>query len=106
MTMSSHTISRPDLPPPLHRPVKALQCYLAYGSSIIAGIVCWAWLVQQHPDHSPFMNGLIVTTVCTFVVYIFSIANDNSSIYDPYWVIAPPFFALAIKATTEDGFSE
>ena len=104
--MSSSITSRPDLPPPPQRPVKALQCYLAYGLSIIAGVICWLWLLQQYPDFSPFMNGLIVTTVGTFVVYIFSIANDNSSIYDPYWVIAPPFLALAIKATSAVGFSQ
>jgi steroid 5-alpha reductase family enzyme len=29
--------------------------------------------------------------------------NGNSSIYDPYWVVAPPFLAIAIKAAGGSG---
>jgi steroid 5-alpha reductase family enzyme len=49
----------------------------------------------------PYWAGLLITLICTVVVWIFSIANDNSSIYDPYWVIAPPLLALALKAAGE-----
>jgi steroid 5-alpha reductase family enzyme len=47
---------------------------------------------------SAFWAGLAVSSAATAVVWVFSIANNNSSIYDPYWVIAPPLLALALKA--------
>ncbi len=31
----------------------------------------------------------------TIIIYIFSISINNSSIYDPYWSIVPPFIILA-----------
>jgi steroid 5-alpha reductase family enzyme len=78
--------------------VPALQCYLAYATALIAGITTW-WLVQRYQlVDSPYWTGLVISGVCTVVIWIFSIANDNSSIYDPYWVIAPPLLALALKA--------
>ena len=101
--MSDEPSGELQLPPAPHRPVPALQCWLPYGLCIVVGFASWVLLLKAYPANDPFMNGLIVTTVCTFVVYVFSIANGNSSIYDPYWVIAPPFLALAIKATSDAG---
>jgi steroid 5-alpha reductase family enzyme len=94
------------LPPAPHRPVSALQCYLTYIASLLVGIVTWVLLLEYSPNTDPFMNGLITTTVCTLVIWIFSIANDNSSLYDPYWVIAPPFLALAVKGTSVSGLGD
>lgn len=37
---------------------------------------------------------LSVDVVATVVVFIFSIAFHNSSLYDPYWSVAPPLIAL------------
>ena len=45
--------------------------------------------------------GLAVSALATIVIWIFSILNNNSSIYDPYWVIAPPLLALTLKAGGE-----
>lgn len=92
------------LPPAPHRFVPALHCYLAYGLSIVVGYLTWIYLQSAFPEYDPFVDGLIVTTMATFVVYIFSIINNNSSIYDPYWVIAPPFLVLGIKAVSDTGF--
>ncbi len=94
------------LPPAPQRPVPALQCYLTYIVSIAVGIVSWVWLANTMPEYDPFMQGLIVTTICTFVVWIFSMINDNSSLYDPYWVIAPPFFVLGIIASADAGLAD
>ena len=94
------------LPPPPQRPVTALQCYLTYIVSLLVGVALWIWLAHDQPDNSAFTNGLIVTTVCTFVVWIFSMVNDNSSLYDPYWVIAPPFFVLGVIADANGALSD
>jgi steroid 5-alpha reductase family enzyme len=101
--MTSTTIGKRKLQPAPHRPVAALQCYLAYGSALLVGVVTW-WVLQSHQVlENPFWIGLAVSCMCTVVVWVFSIANDNSSVYDPYWVIAPPLIALALKATWEGG---
>jgi len=85
------------------RPVSALQCWLAYAAALTAGALAWRLLRGMQLFASPLWLGFAVTCLCTVVIWIFSIANGNSSIYDPYWVIAPPFLALALKASTDGG---
>ena len=97
------TEDRIDLPPAPHRPVPALQCYLAYAAALFVAAVTW-WLIDRRGlIEDPFWIGFAVTCVATVAIWVFSIINDNSSIYDPYWVIAPPFLALALKATAGGG---
>lgn len=80
------------------RPVKAIQCYLAYGSALFAGYVSYRITISSGLITNPLWIGLLVTCVSTITIWIFSIANGNSSIYDPYWVIAPPLLVLVVKA--------
>lgn len=81
----------------------ALQCYLAYVAAILVGLAAWRANYALGLIDEPLWTGLAVTCVSTVVVWVFSVANDNSSIYDPYWVLAPPFLALALKATAGGG---
>jgi len=37
---------------------------------------------------------LIVDIIATIIIYIFSLYYSNSSIYDPYWSVIPPFILL------------
>jgi len=90
-------------PSPPKRPVTANQCYLAYGTALFVGIVAWLAITTFQLIDNIFWIGLVVTVICTCTIWIFSIANGNSSIYDPYWVIAPPFIAIALKATGGGG---
>jgi steroid 5-alpha reductase family enzyme len=101
--MTSTSPEKKKIKPAPHRPVPALQCYLAYGAALSIGIVAWWFLQSRQIVENPYLIGLAVTATCTVVVWIFSIANDNSSIYDPYWVIAPPLLALALKANGGGG---
>lgn len=95
--------SKLDLPSAPNRPVPPSQCYLAYAAAFLVGAVAW-WLLQSRSViEDPFWIAFEVTCVSTVVIWIFSIANDNSSIYDPYWVIAPPLLALGLKATGGGG---
>ena len=89
--------------PAPHRPVPALQCYLAYGFALSIGIFAWWFFQSRQIVENPYWIGLAVSCTCTVVVWVFSIANDNSSIYDPYWVITPPLLALALKASGGGG---
>ena len=65
--------------------------------------MAWRLITVRDLIDDPFWIGFAVTCVSTTVVWVFSIANDNSSIYDPYWVIAPPILALALKGTAGGG---
>lgn len=91
------------LPPATLRPVPASQCYLAYATAFVIGSLGW-WLFQsQGIIDDPFWIGFAATCMATVAIWVFSLANGNSSIYDPYWVIAPPILALALKAAGPDG---
>jgi steroid 5-alpha reductase family enzyme len=43
---------------------------------------------------SPVLTVLAADTVATLVVFGFSMTFANSSVYDPYWSVAPPVIAL------------
>ncbi|NPD87518.1 MAG: DUF1295 domain-containing protein [Asgard group archaeon] len=93
--MVSSEENRGLMPPP-ERIVSAIACYAAYISALSIGILTW-WLFQRYNLVSNNLyTVLIVDCVATTVIWIFSIANKNSSIYDPYWVIAPPLLALGV----------
>ncbi len=93
--MTSSEINHSLKQPPV-RQVSALHCYGAYISALAVGILTW-WLFQRYNLVSnPFYTALIANCIATTVIWIFSIINNNSSIYDPYWVIAPPLLALGI----------
>ena len=84
------------LPLPPKRPVSALACYAAYSTALLVGILTW-WLFQKYNLISNrFYLVLTVNCIATVVIWVFSISNNNSSIYDPYWVIAPPLLALGV----------
>jgi steroid 5-alpha reductase family enzyme len=87
------------------RPVPAIQCYLAYGTAIITGWLFYRILAHYQVLEDPFLTGMAITSLSTLVIWIFSIIHNNSSIYDPYWVIAPPFLAILLKALGEEGLT-
>jgi steroid 5-alpha reductase family enzyme len=59
---------------------------LALAAALLSG-----WLLQ---DGHPLFVAFIADLVATLVVFAFSMVFDNSSIYDPYWSVAPPLIAL------------
>lgn len=42
----------------------------------------------------PLLRLALADVVGTVVIYLFSLGFRNSSFYDPYWSVAPPFFLL------------
>jgi|LNFM01.2.fsa_nt_gb steroid 5-alpha reductase family enzyme len=54
----------------------------------------WGWTV-------PWQTVLLADFAATIVVFGFSRALDNSSVYDPYWSVVPPVVALAIPMCTQ-----
>lgn len=45
-----------------------------------------------------YVNLLVATLftdiVCTFIIFIFSMIKNNSSVYDPYWSVIPPLIVF------------
>lgn len=60
----------------------------------------WPWL-QSHP----LWHALAVDVAATLVVYMFSLACSNSSVYDPYWCVAAVWLCLHWKARSSDGLA-
>ena len=62
-----------------------LHLALAYGIALIAAALTIAALGQ----YSVLIKFAIADVVATIVVFAFSRAHDNTSVYDPYWSLAP-----------------
>jgi steroid 5-alpha reductase family enzyme len=71
-----------------------LACAAAYGSALLAAIATASALAGLHP----LVLVAAADLVATAVVFAFSVGFDNSSLYDPYWSLAPIPMALAWAA--------
>jgi steroid 5-alpha reductase family enzyme len=71
-------------------------CYLAAGAA--AALTVWLW-----PGHHPITVTLVADVVATLVVFALSMLLANSSLYDPYWSVAPPVVAVAWALQAPDG---
>ena len=67
-----------------------LLCGAAYAAA--AAVAMGAGWVAR--DLHPLVLVLVADIAATGVVFGFSLAADNSSIYDPYWSVVPPVIAL------------
>ena len=66
-------------------------CMIAYIIALFAATIAIDFLPASV---SLFWRGAIGDVVATVAVYGFSIAFRNSSLYDPYWSVAPPAIAM------------
>ncbi len=56
----------------------------------VAGLVVAAGVLKAVPvEWHPLVKVALADVAATVAVFIFSVANDNSSFYDPYWSLAP-----------------
>ena len=65
-------------------------CLGVYLLALLAAALSGRLLRGAHPLFVAFTADLVATVV----VFAFSMVFDNSSIYDPYWSVAPPLIAL------------
>ncbi len=65
-------------------------CLAAYLAAALAAVLVALPLAGRHPVLIAFLADLAATAV----VFAFSAAFNNSSLYDPYWSVAPPLIAL------------
>ena len=66
-----------------------VRVFVAYVVALFAGGASFYWL-----DHGPLVNALLADILATVVIFGFSRAHGNSSFYDAYWTVIPPFIAL------------
>lgn len=64
---------------------------LAY---VIAFGVASAWLARGPDTRWLWLDGLIADLLATLVVFVASRIHHNSSFYDAYWSVLPPYLAL------------
>ena len=60
-------------------------CLAAYLCALVAA----AAVCRLLADRSPALTAFLADCAATIVVFAFSVALDNSSVYDPYWSVAP-----------------
>lgn len=82
----------------------ATLCWTAYVMALLAAIFVHPVLDELAPSMGFLWRGLVLTTVATAVVYLFSLWSSNSSVYDPYWAIAPLALGFYWKAHAPGGF--
>ena len=67
-----------------------------------AAIAAWATVHWLPDSMHPLWKAAIADGVGTLVVFAWSVAHDNTSLYDPYWSVAPlliaPWLALRPEA--------
>lgn len=67
-----------------------LICMVAYVCALVAAYL----FLQIVPDKKSLLMLFVADVIATVVVFMFSLAFKNSSIYDPYWSVIPPFLLL------------
>lgn len=60
---------------------------------LLAGAAAVGTCILFHAQ-SPIVIVALADLIATIVIFIFSAITDNSSMYDPYWSVAPVFIAL------------
>ena len=76
------------------RALSFITIALIYGFCILAGVGQYGFLPYSTP-----VNLLIADTAATVVCFIFSLIFKNSSVYDPYWSVAPIVIVVGFAVT-------
>lgn len=70
--------------------ISTLICLAAYLLAAGAAMATGYWMGGSHPILIAFVADLAATVV----IFVFSVGLNNSSMYDPYWSVAPLPIAL------------
>jgi steroid 5-alpha reductase family enzyme len=62
---------------------------------VVALVVATLWLAWGPDTQWLWLDGLIADLLATVVVFIASRLHHNSSCYDPYWSVLPPYLVVA-----------
>lgn len=61
-------------------------CLLGY---LVAGLMVWL-IYDAVSNIHPILVVLFLDILATIIIFLFSVAFNNSSLYDPYWSLLPP----------------
>lgn len=67
-----------------NRLVSFIIIFIVYAIAITLGI-----LIYNKLEFKFWINLLIADSISTIIVFVFSLIFNNSSVYDPYWSVAP-----------------
>lgn len=87
------------LPPDADRRKRGLAALAVAYAAALAAALAVAWALR---GRHPVLVAAAADAAATGVVFAFSVLHDNSSIYDPYWSVAPVPIAL-YWASLDDG---
>ena len=79
------------------RAASAALCIGAYTCAIAVGYGCAAVLAHTYADVSLLWVALAADVAATLAIFAFSMLADNSSVYDPYWMIGPALWLMWLK---------
>lgn len=99
MTDTSSATSAPASPTSLARALT----YVAGAYLFALGVA--SVVVQALPDLHPLYTVAAADLAATVVVFVFSVAFNNSSFYDPYWSVAPLAIAPYLVVRSEAGWT-
>ena len=60
----------------------------------VIAILCSAYFIMLYENSNLILTLLYADIIATIIIYISSLIFNNSSIYDPYWSVIPPFLLL------------
>ncbi|HEX9050400.1 MAG TPA: DUF1295 domain-containing protein [Anaeromyxobacter sp.] len=80
----------PEDHPPARRASGLSALAVAYGAALAVALAAGWALRARHP----VLVAAAADAAATLAVFAFSVRHDNSSIYDPYWSVAPVPIAL------------
>jgi steroid 5-alpha reductase family enzyme len=86
-------------PSPDQRRRDLVRVALAYAAALAMALAV-GWALR---DHHPILVAAAADLVATLVVFGFSVKYNNSSLYDPYWSVAPLPIALYWAAADTPG---
>ncbi len=74
----------------------SLMTYIlrAYLTALLLAVPGAVIAIEVWGPLHPLLTALIADSIATLVIFFFSRYYKNSSIYDPYWSIIPPFIAI------------
>ncbi|WP_314035632.1 DUF1295 domain-containing protein [Dietzia sp. CH92] len=87
----------------MSRGASLLRVALAYVVAITVGL---AWLVWGPDTAHLWLDGLIADLIATLVIFGFSRAYGNSSVYDAYWSVIPPLLAFYWWVAADAGVND
>jgi steroid 5-alpha reductase family enzyme len=73
---------------------RSLAGFAVVGIAYVIAVLVASTVLKLLRELHPLLALAAADTAATVTVFVFSRAFDNTSVYDPYWSVAPPLIAL------------